>query len=242
MRQTLGSIFIGFDNRPTEIVSYAVARNSIRRRLNLQIPIRPLLLQELQESGLYSRDTKRIDGRLFDTISIAPMSTEFALTRFLVPYLADREFDYALFVDADVMARDNIARIMDDIDPSKAVSVVKHRYDVSSTTKMDGQIQTSYERKNWSSVVVWNVNHPANSALTLDRINGVRGLWLHQFSWLDDSQIGELDPKWNFLVGHTDRSVQPHLVHFTDGIPLMEGYANSEFAEEWFKELNHWVR
>lgn len=235
----LDAIFIGFDSRPVEVVSYAIARASIRRRLNLPITIRPIVLREMIDRGLYYRPTETVDGRLFDKISLAPMSTEFALTRFLVPHLTH---GYALFVDADVMARSNIAQIMKEIDPSKAVSVVKHQYDVSTTTKMDGQIQTSYARKNWSSVVVWNVDHPANSALTLDRINGVRGLWLHQFTWLDDNQIGELDPKWNFLVGNTDRSTQPHLVHFTDGIPLMKGYEKCEFADEWFEELNNWAR
>jgi lipopolysaccharide biosynthesis glycosyltransferase len=237
---TLDSIFIGFDIRPAEVQAYAVARNSIRRRLNLPIPIRPLILSELQKCGLYKRPIDINDGRLFDRISLAPMSTEFAITRFLIPHLVQN--DYALFVDADVLARENVAKIMNDVDPTKAVSVVKHKYDVSTTTKMDGQIQTSYERKNWSSVVVWNTSHKSHSHLTLDRINGVRGLWLHQFSWLDDSEIGELDPKWNFLVGHTDRSHQPALVHFTDGIPSMDGYRDCEYADLWFEELNHWAR
>lgn len=236
----LQSICIGFDPRPAEVQAYAIARHTIRRHLTLGCHIQPLIMSDLIRCGLYQRTTDIIDGKLFDRISNAPMSTQFALTRFLVPHIVDE--GYALFVDADVMARRNISRIMKEIDPDMAVSVVKHRYDVTGATKMDGQIQTAYERKNWSSVVVWNVRHPANERLTLERINTERGLWLHQFSWLDDNEIGELDPTWNYLVGHSDRTIDPALVHFSDGIPSMPGYETCEYAQEWRAELRRWAK
>lgn len=236
----LETICIGFDTRPAEVQAYAIARNTIKRHLTLQCHIQPLIMSQLVAAGLYKRDTGIVDGRLFDRISNAPMSTQFALTRFLIPHIV--QDGYALFVDCDVMARVNISLIMKEIDPDKAVSVVKHRYNVTETTKMDGQIQTSYERKNWSSVVVWNVRHPANDRLTLERINTERGLWLHQFSWLDDNEIGELDPKWNFIVGHSDKSIDPALVHFSDGVPSMAGYETCDYADEWFEELRKWAK
>jgi hypothetical protein len=233
------SIWIGWDPRPAEMQAYAVAKHSISKRLSLPLPIKPVVLNDLRGFGLYTRPTERRDGRLHDVISDAPMSTEFAISRFLVPTLANRGM--ALFVDADVMARTNVCRIFDGIDKSKAVHVVKHNYRPTDALKMDGQVQTTYERKNWSSVVLWNCDHPAVKALTPDVVNKERGLWLHQFRFLKDDDIGELDPSWNYLVGHSPEEINPALVHFTDGTPSMEGYEDVEYANEWRTELERWA-
>jgi hypothetical protein len=119
----------------------------------------------------------------------------------------------------------------------KAVMVVKHDYSQQEGVKMDGQIQTKYARKNWSSVMLFNCDHPAMRGLGIEYVNSARGLDLHQFRWLDDEQIGELPPEWNYCVGHSKLNGQsPALVHFTDGIPDMPGgYADQEFAQEWLE-------
>jgi hypothetical protein len=234
-------IYLGYDPRPAEVQAFAVARSSIVRRLSSILPVRGLLQRDLREAGLYDRQHEvREDGRTYDVISDAPMATEFSITRFLVPHLAQR--GWAIFADADVMARANILRMFDEADPSKACMVVKHDYRPTSGIKMDGQVQTGYERKNWSSVVMWNCEHPGTKALTLHDVNTRRGLWLHQFSWLEDKDIGELHPKWNWLVGHSDPEIVPALVHFTEGVPSMPGYSNVPYAREWYEELEFWAR
>lgn len=233
------SIFIGYDPRPAEIQAYAVARTSIERRLSSILPIRPIILSKMRRDGLYTRPTEKRNGRLWDVISGAPMSTEFAISRFLTPTLAREGF--ALFMDADMLVRTNIHKLFSEIDRTKAVSVVQHNYDPGNGVKMDNQIQTSYGRKNWSSVMVFNCDHPSVKALSLDVVNEAKGLWLHQFGWLRDDEIGALDPKWNYLVGHSDPSIDPAIVHFTDGTPTMEGYENSEYASEWHEMLECWA-
>ena len=233
-------IYIGFDPRPAEVQAYAVARHSIDHRLSSGIPIYPVMLEGLRARGLYTREHEVRDGRLWDTVSLAPMATEFAISRFLVPYLQGSGM--ALFVDADVMARDDLMKLFDAFDPSKAVMVVKHApYVPKTATKMDGQIQTAYARKNWSSVCLWNCDHPKTKMLTPDVVNNARGLWLHQFGWLDDDDIGELDPRWNWLVG-MHSSPNPGLVHFTDGVPSMPGHEHCAYAAEWWRELFEWAR
>lgn len=238
------SIFIGFD--PRESDAFAVARASIRRHLNLPVPIFGLVLADLKEKGLYHRPTeKRASAAdrpvLWDVISDAPMATEFSISRFLVPHLAGSGF--ALFVDADVMARANIAELfmMAENDPSKAVWCVQHDHKPSTSIKMDQQIQTAYGRKNWSSVCLWNLDAPANKALTVEVINSARGRDLHQFFWLSDSDIGQLDPEWNYLVGESEPIEGPKIVHFTLGSPSMAGYENCEFSDEWRSELYKWA-
>jgi hypothetical protein len=102
-----------------------------------------------------------------------------------------------------------------------------------------GQAQTRYARKNWSSVILSSTSTtPANRALTTDLVNSVPGRDLHRFCWLDDAQIGALEPKWNWLVGHSDPAIDPAIVHFTDGVPSMPGYENCAFADEWRGHLN----
>ncbi|RWQ12344.1 MAG: hypothetical protein EOS20_18620 [Mesorhizobium sp.] len=236
------SIWIGFD--PREADAFAVARHSINRHSIAPIPIRGVVLTDLRTGGLYTRPTVRNGGRLIDVLSRrddydGAMATEFACSRFLVPQLA--KSGWALFMDCDVLVRKDLLALFNQADPSKAVMVVKHDHQPAEGVKMDGQAQTRYARKNWSSVILWNVDHPANQALTLGLVNSVPGRDLHRFCWLDDDLIGELHPKWNFLVGHSDPAVDPAIVHFTDGIPTMAGYEDCAYADEWRAELERWA-
>ncbi len=98
-------------------------------------------------------------------------------------------------------------------------------------TKFLGQTQTKYEKKNWSSVILFN--NAKCRALTPDFVNSATGLQLHQFKWLDsDDLIGELPPVWNWLVNEYDYNPDAKLVHFTDGGPYFEEYKNDDYAEE----------
>lgn len=232
-------IWVGYDRRPAETQCFAVARNSLRRHMQQQIPVYGLDVEQLRADGRYTREHEQRDGRMWDVISNAPMSTEFAISRFLVPQVA--RHGWALFVDADVMARTDIAKLFAQADDSKACMVVKHDYTPKTGFKMDGQIQTTYARKNWSSVVLWNCEHLGAKYLTSAVVNTALGLWLHQFTWLDDSDIGGLDPCWNHLVGEMAPNRNAHLVHFTTGTPNMPGYERCEFADEWRAELRRWA-
>jgi lipopolysaccharide biosynthesis glycosyltransferase len=228
------AIFIGFDPRPEEVAGFAVARSSIKRRLSSPIQIYRLHLEALRAAELYWRPTEMREGRLWDVISGAPMATEFAISRFLAPFIA--QSGWALFVDADVMARQDLVQLFECADSSKACMVVKHDYTPKADTKMMGQAQVPYARKNWSSVVLWNCDHPKTKVLTPDVINTARGLWLHQFSWLHDEDIGDLDAGWNHLVGDNRPNPDAKLVHFTNGTPNMSGHDGCEFAKEWWAE------
>jgi lipopolysaccharide biosynthesis glycosyltransferase len=231
------SIWIGFD--PREADAFAVARYSINRHLITPIPVRGVVLTDLRTGGLYNRPTSRKDGRLWDEISEAPMATEFACSRFLVPQLA--RSGWAIFMDSDMLVRTDMLKLFALCDPSKAVMVVKHNYQPPEGTKMDGQIQLRYARKNWSSMVAFNCDHPANQALTVEMINSLPGRDLHAFKWLDDNLIGELDPKWNWLVGHSDPAIDPAIVHFTEGLPSLPQYADCAYADEWHEALRRWA-
>jgi hypothetical protein len=237
------SIFIGFDSR--HAAAHAVCRFSVERRLTRPVPVRGVVLADLRAAGMYTRPTEVRDGQLWDVISDAPMSTEFAISRFLVPWLAG--CGVAVFMDCDMVARVNLVKLFNQFDPRYAVMCVKHHHAPVEEIKMDGQVQTVYPRKNWSSVMMFNCDHPANQALTVKLINEVPGRDLHGFCWLPDDLIGELHPRWNYLVGHTTlhekRSDEnPAIIHWTDGYPLLKGYENAEYADEFHAELTAWAK
>ncbi len=237
------SIWVGWD--PREAAAFAVAKSSIQKYLTRPIPVYGLVLNDLVRRGLYMRPTEIRPSAadrpvMWDVISDAPMSTQHANARFLVPHLAGH--GWALFMDGDMLVRDNLARVFEGLDSSKAVYCVKHRYEPPPGIKMDGQEQTRYARKNWSSFLIFNCDHEANRKLTVPMVNAVPGRDLHRFCWLNDDEIGELGPEYNFLVGHSSLSVEPRVVHFTEGLPDMAGYENVEYADEWRSERDEWAR
>src|SRR5690348_8701195 len=115
------SIWVGFD--PREADAYAIARHSAERYMSQRLPVRGVVLSKLRAAGIYSRPTTILAGVdrpvMWDNISEAPMATEHACARFLVPHLA--RSGWALFMDGDVLVRSNICRVFDGLDRSKAV-------------------------------------------------------------------------------------------------------------------------
>ena len=213
-------IFIGYD--PREETAYQVCRESLARQSSTLLNIQPIKQSEMREKNLYWREK--------DALS----STEFSFTRFLVPYLAGYT-GWAIFMDCDFLWRGDIAEIEQYIDPAYAACVVKHDYKPKETTKMDGQVQTQYPRKNWSSFVLWNCGHFETRNLSLRMVNERSGLYLHRFNFLSDEFIGELPIKFNYLEGWYTKEDEPNPlgVHFTRGGPWFKDYVDVEYGDEW---------
>ena len=189
----------------------------------------------LQMSGLLTRPVDRRHGLKYDFTSSAPQATEFAVSRFFVPLLAHS--GWALFVDCDVVFLADVAELEAFMDPRKAVVAVHHYHMTDGrTTKMVGHPQTQYSRKNWSSVMLFNCDHPANRRLNLSMLNSWPGRDLHAFQWLADSEIGMLPVEWNWLVNEQPRPEQPKIAHFTMGGPWLSGWAPQPYDELWNTE------
>ena len=216
-------VFVGYDTR--EDIAYQVCKHSIISK-QPGADVKPLKQQELREAGWYTRPVDKL------------ASTEFTFTRFLIPELTNFE-GWALFMDCDMILTTDIKELFDQADDRYAVMCVHHDYKVQEGFKMDGQKQTVYPRKNWSSVVLWNCGHPSNRVVTTDLVNDEKttGKYLHRFSWLKDEEIGELDHTWNYLVGVYDDIKKPNLIHYTEGGPWFENYRDCEFHELWKNEL-----
>ena len=106
--------------------------------------------------------------------------------------------------------------------------------DVLECRDMDGQLQVNYPRKNWSSLILWNCNHPSNKNLNVETVNKLSPQELHRFTWLKDDEIGELPLEWNWLVGWYKEG-NPKALHYTEGGPWFENYRDCEYSEIWKK-------
>lgn len=224
-------VYIGFDKREAD--AYEVAVDSLRRNASGPVAITPIVLDRNQRWGLISRPWRICKGSLWDVPSEAPQSTEFAISRFLTPILAQTGF--ALFVDSDVVFLGDVYELAALADPHRAIQCVQHAAQpIGSGVKMDGQLQLAYARKNWSSVMLFNCDHEAHGALTLDTLQRVPGRDLHRFFWCQDDEIGALPGEWNWLVGVQPKPTAPKLAHFTLGVPSMAGCEGSEHADVWW--------
>jgi hypothetical protein len=142
-----------------------------------------------------------------------------------------------MFCDCDMLMLDDVSKLWALRDERFAVQVVKHDHKPVDDIKFLNAPQTKYEKKNWSSVILFN--NAKCRALTPDYVNNATGLELHQFKWLrDDSLIGAIPGRWNHLVDYDPPlpSTEVSLLHYTEGGPYFENYRNCGYAKEWFLE------
>lgn len=213
-------VFIGYDGR--EAAAFSVLSFSIQRRASRPVAIAPLMLSQLD--NLMWRERHSLQ------------STDFSFSRFLVPHLCGYR-GWALFMDCDMLMLDDIARLWDLRDERHAVMCVQHNHVPTETTKFLGAIQTQYEKKNWSSVMLFNCARC--TALTPDYVNTASGLDLHRFHWLEgDHLIGALPPRWNHLVDYDPPQPVSDLsnLHYTIAGPYFDDYRDCGYAGLWFAE------
>jgi len=209
-------LFIGYDTR--EPIAFHVCSNSIIRHATCPIAVVPLAQTMMPFVEI------RTD-----------QSNQFTYSRFLVPYFQNFK-GWAVFIDGDMIVKEDITKLWELADQSKAVLVVKHDYKTSSFSKYLGSKNENYPRKNWSSVVLWNCEHPANKMLTPEFIQASSGNYLHRFQWLDDQDIGELPVEWNWLTDEFGINNAANLIHYTLGTPCFNKYRNSPMSDFWHRE------
>jgi hypothetical protein len=212
-------VYIGFD--PREEIAFHVLEHSIMERCSAPVSIAPLDKRKLAQ--IYTRPRGPTE------------STEFALTRFLVPLLSEFR-GWSLFMDCDMLCRADITELFAyaQRQAEKAVLVCKHDYVPKSARKFLNQVQTAYPRKNWSSLMLFN--NERCRALSADYVNRATGLDLHRFAWVDEALIGSLPLEWNWLVDEYAYRADARIVHFTRGGPWFPEFQHVDYADEWRRE------
>ena len=217
-------VFIGYDGK--ESLAYHVLAHSIMRRSSMPVRITPIRKSTLGK--LYQREDPQA-------------STEFSLTRFLVPYLMDYD-GWGIFMDCDMLMCDDIAKLWRLRDDAKTVMCVKHaEYKSSARTKMNGLPQTAYPRKNWSSLMMFNSR--MCRGLTPRAVSHFAGPeYLHRMKWVNgDEFLGAIPPAWNVLVGEQGLQEDPKLLHWTLGGPWWHAYSDAPYADLWRAEFESLV-
>lgn len=211
-------VFVGFD--PKEIAAFQVCAYSIWKNASEPVAVIPLNIRQIKQ---------------FENCNVKS-STEFAFTRFLVPHLCDFK-GQAVFMDCDMLVLGDIARLFDEVNLTRNPEVsdvycVQHDYHPATKTKFLNQEQTRYEKKNWSSVMLFN--NEKCKILTKHYVNTASGLHLHQMEWA--SRVGKLPASWNHLVSEdTAEQGDADIVHFTLGGPYFREYENCPYSKEWKK-------
>lgn len=204
-------IYIGFDSRfpePADVLAY-----SLKKHASIPLEIHYLKLAELRLN------------RTHDPLA----STEFTYSRFLVPHLCGFE-GTALFLDNDMLCLADVRELAElDMRPY-ALRVVQHDYQPTNTVKMYGAVQTSYPRKNWSSMMLMDCSKLR--LWTKEVVETQTGAYLHRFQDIPDALIGELPKTWNTL-DWMDATTK--LIHYTNGGPWFEQYQDHVHADIWYQ-------
>jgi len=216
MRENL-RIFIGYD--PREKIAFHVLSHSIIKNSSIPVTITPIYLRNLKK--FYKRKKGPLD------------STEFSISRFLTPYLSDFK-GYSVFMDCDFIVRGDVAELLKIINKNKNKTLwcVKHNYIPKDQRKFLNEKQTKYGKKNWSSFVIYN--NKKCKKLTPEYIEKINGLYLHQFKWTKDNNIGSLPKVWNVLVGEQEIPKNFKALHYTLGGPYFKKYSKSKEGKFWY--------
>lgn len=216
---TKTNIFIGYDSK--EISAFHVLFQSIVDTVNKPVSIIPLKSSHLNH--IYNRTDNKA-------------TTEFSLTRFLVPHLSNFE-GYSIFMDCDMLCYTDINSVFNYIanDPDKTVYVCKHDYISKVTNKATGTNE-NYPKKNWSSFMVFNNKKCA--VLTPEYVNTTSPADLHRLNWTDESQVGSLPLEFNWLVGEYEHNNNVKIVHYTLGSPCFKKYQYCDYSDKWFEIYN----
>ena len=212
-------VFVGWDER--EPAAYHVLCHSILSRARGPVAITPLVRSTLTRAGLYRR------------VRTPSESTDFSMTRFLTPHLAGYEGP-AIFMDCDMLCLGDVFDLLHLAPPEAAVSVCQHDYVPKTATKFLGQSQTTYPRKNWSSMMVFRTG--LCRPLTPSYVSLATPMDLHRLSWVGDLPIGSLPLEWNWLVGEYEPNPAAKILHFTIGGPWFPEFAGTDHADLWFDE------
>lgn len=211
-------IFIGYD--PGEAAAFTTCVGSLIRHASQPLEITPLALNTLP----FYRE-RRKDG-----------STSFVYSRFLVPYLCGFQ-GWALYMDCDMLVREDIAKLFHLALHDKDVMVAKHDYRTKHPNKFRGNKNEDFPRKNWSSLILWNCGNYPNRVLTPEFVENQSGHYLHRFQWLNERRIGEVPLTWNWLVSEYPHNDDAKILHYTIGSPCFTEYRDCDHAQEWHSEF-----
>lgn len=207
-------IFVGYDD--SQDICYEVLKYSLEKHTSTPLDIRKIDINS-PELASFERE--------MDPLAATP----FTYTRFLVPWLCNYE-GIALFMDSDMLALGDISELFQLDMEGLALRVRKHDYQPTVATKLGdkGKVQTSYPRKNWSSLML--MNNAELRVWSKEAVETQSGAWLHRFEPIPDENVGDISEEWNVLDHMTGPT---KLLHYTSGGPWLSGCEDVDHADLW---------
>jgi len=142
-----------------------------------------------------------------------------------------RQEGYTLYCDGDFVFLRDPRELFARVTPWPDVPVwcVQHAPYDAPARKKDGEPNEWYERKNWSSLMIFNHAHPACQQIPA----GMTLPELHRFRWVEEPHyVGELPSEWNVLAGVHDEP-RPAAIHYTHGTPDERDYTPSPYHDHY---------
>jgi hypothetical protein len=182
-------VFVGVDER--QWVAYNVLQFTLHKYARGRVQVEPLMLDKLPVSrrGL----------------------TQFTYSRFIVPYLCGYQ-GAAIFMDADIIVRGDIAELAAQADGVSAVQVMKEQH-----------------KFEWASVMLFNNSNC--KILTPEYIDDPANKLLE----LAFGPVGEFSKEWNHCVNRME-AAEAKLYHYTEGLPLWDEVRGSPLDAIWDAE------
>lgn len=152
-----------------------------------------------------------------------PDGAKQARARFLIPAL--NGFDgWAAFVSSDMLFQADIYELW---------SLRDDRYAVMAVA---GENCSNAQAAPRSSLLLWNCGHPANRALTPERVAATDLDQLARYGWLDRDQIGALPGAWCWREGVSHPDLVPKAIEFAPAKPWLEEAEICRYADRWLDE------
>lgn len=214
-------LYYGFD--PKEEVGSHTFVSSVLHHASRPVELIPLHLPMIREYHGGQRDG----------------TNAFIYSRFLIPYL-NKYAGWAIFADgADMIVKDDIAKLWEMRNMHCAVQVVPHDYKTKHPRKYVGTSMEAenrdYPRKNWSSLMLINCSSAFWRDITPETVGKMSGEDLHQFAFIPNDRIGVLPKEWNWLADEMGENPEARLLHWTAGIPAWDHYKAAPHADDWRK-------
>jgi hypothetical protein len=246
-------LFLGYD--PLEDLPYQVAKYSAEQTFP-GVKVIPLKTKELRQHNLFWRPTliEGNTGEYIDILENRPHSLDYSFTRFLVPFLARslKLKHSCMYADSSTLFLGDFKELFLEMDRKKdsPCGVVKHSFPTYVHKKRNQFKQLKYDRKLWSSVMVFNHWHKDCLILDKECVSEEEGLYLHTLRWVgESSSIVSFPERFNFVIGHSERNEvnTPKIINFTEASPWFKGDnrldGNLVYSKLWLenaqKALDH---
>jgi lipopolysaccharide biosynthesis glycosyltransferase len=182
----------------------------------------------------------KVNEDLYKNVKIRFHLSKETYYRISIPDLLDKDIDKALYLDCDIILKEDITKLWN-VDIRKhhagAVQIPGHlnRYEELSIPESAGYFNAGvlllnlkkWRRDKTSSKVLHYMNHHMEKLKLMDQdaLNvNLRGKWL------------KLDPRWNYQVHrHRHQNFKPWLIHYTTRSKPWSG--NPRFKDEYFHYL-----